>query len=158
MLGKRMPDVALVPFGKILHGATVYKGLFSILQRWEIIATNPMLAGMFTKVFERLSRAGNGALFLIFLGGSFLIRFPFFFRDYVDRDESTFILMAQSLVDGHLPYTQLWDLKPPLLFLIFALPIWVFGKSMVAIRLMGLLAVSGIDPHDSCHYGTSYII
>jgi hypothetical protein len=103
-----------------------------------------MLAGMFTKVFERLSRAGDGALFLMFLGGSLLIRFPFFFRDYVDRDESTFILMAQSLVDGHLPYTQLWDLKPPLLFLIFALPIWAFGKSMVAIRLVGLLAVSGI--------------
>jgi len=99
---------------------------------------------MFTKVFERMSRAGNGAVFLMFLGGSFLIRFPFFFRDYVDRDESTFILMAQSLVDGHLPYTQLWDLKPPLLFFIFALPIWLFGKSLVAIRVAGLLAVSGI--------------
>ncbi len=103
-----------------------------------------MLAGMFTKVFERMSRAGNGAVFMMFLGGSFLIRFPFFFRDYVDRDESTFILMAQSLVDGHLPYTQLWDLKPPLLFFIFALPIWLFGKSLVAIRVAGLLAVSGI--------------
>ena len=103
-----------------------------------------MMAGMFTKVFERMSRAGNAAVFLMFLGGSFLIRLPFFFRDYVDRDESTFILMAQSLIDGHLPYTQLWDLKPPLLFFIFALPIWLFGKSLVAIRVAGLLAVSGI--------------
>lgn len=104
-----------------------------------------MSDGMFSKVFERLNRAGNRLVFLIFLGGSLFFRFPFFFRDYVDRDESTFILMAQSLVNGHLPYTQLWDLKPPLLFLIFALPVWAFGKSLFAIRIMGWLAVSGIS-------------
>ncbi len=103
-----------------------------------------MLEGMFSKVFERMNRAGNGLVFLMFLGGSLFFRLPFFFRDYVDRDESTFILMAQSLVDGHLPYTQLWDLKPPLLFLLFAMPVWAFGKSLFAIRVMGWLAVSGI--------------
>jgi 4-amino-4-deoxy-L-arabinose transferase-like glycosyltransferase len=73
-----------------------------------------------------------------------LIRLPFFFRDYIDRDESTFILVAQSLVDGNLPYTELWDLKPPFLFLLFAIPISIFGKSLVAIRLMGAAAVAGI--------------
>lgn len=103
-----------------------------------------MLAGMFSRVFDRMNRAGNGLVFLMFLGGSLFLRFPFFFRDYVDRDESTFILMAQSLVDGHLPYTQLWDLKPPLLFLIFALPIYTFGKSLFAIRVAGWLTVGGI--------------
>ena len=55
-----------------------------------------------------------------------LLRFPFFFRDYIDRDESTFILVAQSWVDGHLPYTQLWDVKPPLTFLFFATIIQIF--------------------------------
>lgn len=67
---------------------------------------------------------------------------PLFFRDYVDRDESTFILMAQSWIDGHLPYTQLWDLKPPLVYLFFALIIYIFGKSFIAIRLVGALAVA----------------
>lgn len=70
------------------------------------------------------------------------IRFPFFFRDYIDRDESTFIIMGQSWVDGHLPYTQLWDLKPPIVFLFFALIIKVFGKSFIAIRLIGSLLVA----------------
>ncbi|WP_187269517.1 ArnT family glycosyltransferase [Flagellimonas hymeniacidonis] len=78
------------------------------------------------------------ALFLI----AFFIRFPFFFRDYVDRDESTFIIMAQSWVDGHLPYTQLWDLKPPMTFLFFALIIKVFGKSFIAIRFFGVILVA----------------
>ena len=72
---------------------------------------------------------------------SVFIRFPFFFRDYVDRDESTFILMGQSWVDGYLPYTQLWDLKPPITFLYFAVIIKIFGKSFFAIRFFGAVMV-----------------
>ncbi|HCD98775.1 MAG TPA: hypothetical protein DEQ63_05800, partial [Flavobacteriaceae bacterium] len=51
--------------------------------------------------------------FLVFLAlfiVAFAIRFPFFFRDYIDKDESTFILMGQSWADGYLPYLTLWDL------------------------------------------------
>ncbi len=83
----------------------------------------------------------------VFLGLALLsvsLRFPFFFRDYIDRDESTFILVAQSWVDGHLPYTELWDLKPPLVFLFFAGIIYLFGKSFVVIRFFGALAVAGV--------------
>lgn len=78
------------------------------------------------------------SLFLITL----FIRFPFFFRDYIDRDESTFILLGQSWVDGFLPYTQLWDLKPPLTFAFFASIISIFGKSFIAIRFTGTLLVA----------------
>ena len=77
------------------------------------------------------------SLFLL----TFLIRFPFFFRDYIDRDESTFILLGQSWVDGFLPYTQLWDLKPPLTFAFFAILISIFGKSFIAIRMAGVVLV-----------------
>ncbi len=72
---------------------------------------------------------------------SILLRFPFFFRDYIDKDESTFILMGQAWVDGFLPYTLLWDLKPPLVFLYFAKIIYLFGKSLFAIRLFGAIIV-----------------
>ena len=77
------------------------------------------------------------SLFLITL----FIRFPFFFRDYIDRDESTFILLGQSWVDGSLPYLQLWDLKPPLTFAFFAAIISIFGKSFLAIRFFGAVLV-----------------
>ncbi len=73
---------------------------------------------------------------------SIFIRLPFFFRDYIDRDESTFILMGQAWVDGFLPYTFLWDIKPPLTFLFFASSIYLFGKSFLAIRLIGALLVA----------------
>jgi hypothetical protein len=72
---------------------------------------------------------------------AFFIRFPFFFRDYIDKDESTFILMGQSIADGHLPYDYLWDLKPPLLFYFFAFIENIFPHSFVAIRLLGLLII-----------------
>jgi 4-amino-4-deoxy-L-arabinose transferase-like glycosyltransferase len=104
-----------------------------------------MFQRVFLSIYERLLGTKNGAILLILLAGSFFLRFPFFFRDYVDRDESTFILMAQSLVDGYLPYTQLWDLKPPLLFILFALPISIFGKSLIVIRIVGWFTVSIIS-------------
>ncbi|MFK5889691.1 MAG: glycosyltransferase family 39 protein [Flavobacteriaceae bacterium] len=50
--------------------------------------------------------------------------------------------MGQSWVNGHLPYTELWDLKPPLVFLFFASIIYVFGKSFIAIRLIGALVIA----------------
>ncbi|MFD0799032.1 ArnT family glycosyltransferase [Maribacter chungangensis] len=72
---------------------------------------------------------------------SLFLRLPFFFRDYIDRDESTFILLGQSWVDGFLPYLQLWDLKPPLTFAFFAALISIFGKSFIALRIAGTVLV-----------------
>ncbi|UWX54740.1 glycosyltransferase family 39 protein [Maribacter litopenaei] len=88
------------------------------------------------------SRSNHKAVFLLLTGITFFIRFPFFFRDYIDRDESTFILLGQSWVDGHLPYTQLWDLKPPLTFAFFSIVIYLFGKSFIAIRLIGAILIA----------------
>jgi 4-amino-4-deoxy-L-arabinose transferase-like glycosyltransferase len=76
------------------------------------------------------------------LGFALVLRFPFFFEAVIDWDESTFILMGQSLLAGDLPYTNLWDLKPPLTFASFALFIAVLGQSIVGIRLAGTLCVA----------------
>ncbi|MCX2718288.1 ArnT family glycosyltransferase [Lentiprolixibacter aurantiacus] len=90
-------------------------------------------------IYEKLS--GKVMLLILFLL-SFFVRFPFFFRDYIDRDESTFILVGQALADGYLPYTHLWDLKPPLIYFLMAGLISLFGKSFIAIRLFGVVAVA----------------
>lgn len=76
------------------------------------------------------------------LAFTFFIRLPFFFNIVIDWDESTFILMAQSLLDGHLPYTDLWEIKPPLLFLPYAAAIALLGKSIVSVRILGALFVA----------------
>jgi len=101
---------------------------------------------LFKKLEDSISKIYRQAtpwqLFLFFFALAFFIRFPFFFRDYIDRDESTFILMGQAWADGFLPYTQLWDLKPPITFLFFAGTISFFGKSFFAIRLGGTFVVA----------------
>jgi hypothetical protein len=54
-------------------------------------------------------------------------------------DESTFIIVGQGILDGFLPYTKLWDFKPPFVFCFFAGAIAMFGKSVAAIRFAGCL-------------------
>lgn len=91
--------------------------------------------------FDYAQLSHKSVFFIIFVLSVF-IRLPFFFRDYIDRDESTFILIGQSWVDGFLPYTELWDIKPPITFLFFAGIIYFFGKSFFAIRFIGALIVA----------------
>lgn len=60
----------------------------------------------------------------------------------IDWDESTFILIGQSVLDGHLPYTDVWDFKPPLVAILFAGFIAISGKSIASIRLLGAICVA----------------
>ncbi len=106
------------------------------------INPNRMLRKVITSLTPKYHKLKDKSVFILLFGTSFFIRFPFFFRDYIDRDESTFILMGQSWVDGYLPYIELWDLKPPITYLFFASSIYVFGKSFLAIRFLGTLLVA----------------
>lgn len=70
-------------------------------------------------------------------------RLPFFFRAVIDWDESTYIIAGQSLLNGHLPYTETWaGVKPPLAYAAYALFIELFGRSIIAVRLGGALCVA----------------
>jgi len=68
------------------------------------------------------------------------VRAPFFFSAVVDWDESTYILLGQDLLDGHLPGTNLVD-HNPLVYVAYAGFLLVFGKSVMAVRMGGLLCV-----------------
>jgi 4-amino-4-deoxy-L-arabinose transferase-like glycosyltransferase len=64
-----------------------------------------------------------------------LLRLPSFFRSVLDWDESLYVLIAQQWLAGHLPYTSIWDNKPPGIYAIFAIFIDVFHNPILAIRL-----------------------
>ena len=80
-------------------------------------------------------------VYLFLFGVALFIRFPFFFRDIIDHDESTFIFIGNSIADGYLPYDYLWDLKPPLLFYVFGLVEYIFPHSLIAIRGFGVIII-----------------
>ncbi len=59
------------------------------------------------------------------------------------RDQSIYALVGEGVLHGKMPYRDLWDFKPPGIFLIYALAQALFGRGMVAIRVLeviGLLA------------------
>lgn len=58
-------------------------------------------------------------------------------REVIDWDESVFIVMAANVLDGHLPYVELFDNKPPALFFMIAGVMAVFGESLLVVRLFG---------------------
>jgi len=55
----------------------------------------------------------------------------------LNNDESTFILMASGLLHGQLPYVDLYDIKPPGLFLVLAGVMSLFGESLSVVRHFG---------------------
>ena len=71
-----------------------------------------------------------------------LFRFPYFDTYVLNWDESSFILVGNAWREGSLPYTELWDMKQPMLFAFFGAVISLFGKSILMIRLMGTIAIS----------------
>lgn len=81
-------------------------------------------------------------IFISFLALALTLRFPSFFQSIIDWDESLYILIGRSLKEGNLPYIEVWDHKPPGIYLLFALALIVFGNSIFAIRLLSCLAVA----------------
>ena len=64
-------------------------------------------------------------------------------REVLDPDETTFILMGADVAKGHLPFVAMFDLKPPVIFLLIGSVLASFGKSPVAVRLLGDVLLFG---------------
>jgi len=62
-------------------------------------------------------------------------------RSVIDWDESVYLLVSSSLVDGHLPYVEVWDHKQPFLYVLFAAS-FLAADPIVGMRLLGCVAVA----------------
>ncbi|MBB4859936.1 4-amino-4-deoxy-L-arabinose transferase-like glycosyltransferase [Novosphingobium chloroacetimidivorans] len=81
------------------------------------------------------------AALAIIAATTLLFRLGSLFPEQIDWDEWSFILMGADVASGHLPFVHQFDLKPPLIFFLFGATIALFGKSLLAIRLLGSLCV-----------------
>jgi 4-amino-4-deoxy-L-arabinose transferase-like glycosyltransferase len=59
-----------------------------------------------------------------------------------ERDEGTYATVAQGLLDGQVPYRDLFDNKPPLVYGWYALSFTLFGESTAAPRMVAALLLS----------------
>jgi hypothetical protein len=64
------------------------------------------------------------------------------FHTVAGADEGLYALVAREWADGHLPYTTVWETKPPLFFALLALAMLCFGKSMFALRVASDIAIA----------------
>ncbi len=59
------------------------------------------------------------------------------------RDQGIYALVGDGLLHGRVPYKDLWDFKPPGIFYVYALAQALFGKNMMAPRLLEVLFLFG---------------
>lgn len=69
-----------------------------------------------------------------------LLRLPSFWEPHWYTDEAGYVTTAQSLLSGHVLYSQIWTNKPPLDLWIIAAVVRVFGVSEAALHAMTLIS------------------
>ncbi len=60
------------------------------------------------------------------------------------RDQAIFHYIGREWLDGRIPYRDCFDIKPPGIYLVHAISVWLLGRHIWAIRLLELLALLGI--------------
>jgi len=100
----------------------------------------------FESFFQLFSKINISLIFLFILILVFFTQFHSISQEVIDWDETDFILMGNSLYKGNLPYIELWDLKPPIHFILIGLTFKIFGPSLLVVRLLGdfLVVLSAI--------------
>lgn len=98
------------------------------------------MKNIFSTNFRNINK--SLAIFICFIFLSFLLRAWSFFYSVIDRDESLYLLVARSLLNGTPPYIEVWDNKPPGIFIIFYLAISFLGDSVVSIRILACFSVA----------------
>jgi hypothetical protein len=57
------------------------------------------------------------------------------------RDQGEFATIGRGLLQGRIPYVELWNPKPPAVFYVYAGAMALFGQSSAALRALDLIAV-----------------
>ena len=66
-----------------------------------------------------------------------------FLAEPFDRDEAVYGVVSRQLLDGQLPYRDVFDHKPPGIYLWYAVAFLLFGESELGPRVIGALALMG---------------
>jgi len=79
--------------------------------------------------------------FAFFVAAAIIFRAPTYLFSELNWDEALYRLMADSLLRGHAPYTEIWDRKPVGVFVVFAGIQGLFGSDILALRLVASIGV-----------------
>ena len=57
------------------------------------------------------------------------------------RDQGEFATIGRGILNGRVPYTELWNPKPPAVFYIYALAMRLLGQTAIALRAIDFVVV-----------------
>lgn len=89
-------------------------------------------------VMKALKKLEKNKTFWFLLGISvlfFFLRLPSLIEPYWYGDEGVYQVISKALIEGRELYSQIWDNKPPLLYLIYAL----FNGDQFGVRILSLI-------------------
>lgn len=91
----------------------------------------------------RISVSPAVAITLVLCLATILIRWPNFGNPFYHGDEQYYLLVGRSMLDGAIPYVDIWDRKPLGLFLIYAAIGWLGGDGIDQYQSVAGLFVAG---------------
>jgi hypothetical protein len=71
-------------------------------------------------------------LVIIAFGGSTILYPP-------GPDQAMFMIVGKGLLKGLFPYKDIWDIKPPVVYFIYAMTIRTFGDAFISIRIFDII-------------------
>ena len=83
----------------------------------------------------------NFLFFSVFLLFTIFIRYHTSSYEVITWDEATYIIAGREILMGFLPYESLYEMKPPLLYYLYSIPL-LFSQSLEAVRLYGILNIA----------------
>ncbi len=89
----------------------------------------------------RTSAIGYLTVVIIVFIWTAIVRGPYLSLAAIDGDEALFWIIGRAWSEGHVPYAQFWDVKPPGIFLIFAGVAALCGNSIVGAKILAIAAV-----------------
>lgn len=97
---------------------------------------------VFTHRFLKLVEERPAYLFLFYFILSVVFRWQTFWKGELDHDISTYLVMANEWLKGHIPFVDYVDVKPPGIYALFALVIKLSGHFIFPVRILGAAFIS----------------
>lgn len=89
-----------------------------------------------------MKKTSAKTVLLLFIALSMLLRFPSFFPTVISHDESTYLAISWSMLNGSMLYVDVIDIKPAGIFLIFSALQTIFGNTIIPFRMFGAVVVA----------------
>jgi|GEM_PF-2190113 len=82
-----------------------------------------------------------GALAIV--GFTLVLRLPYVHFPKLNPDETIYGVIAREILHGDIPYRDEWELKPPLIFYIYAATFWLFGSiSLIPVHVFAVMVMA----------------